>query len=325
MNRRCSQPHCFAPDVACHLGEDHPNECAAWQGAASVPEYKDGSEIPPGELLLPWSGNSLGSDDLPFVTGRSGPKVVGIVGPQNAGKTTLLAAWFLLLGRGTYRMKSHRFAGSYSLGSWEGIAHALRWAGDGGPAFPPHTPSGGGRSPGLLHLGLRHRGGNLEDILCADAPGEWFRRWALDREAVGAAGARWIGEHADVFLLVADSESLSGPQRGVARGDLVMLARRLGAERRDRPVAIVWTKVDLSVPPEIRSTIRDVVGREIPDADEFAVSVHASGAGGEAGARDPGPGFLALLDWVITARRPPLDLRRPATTTADPFLAYGRS
>ena len=43
----------------------------------------------------------MGLVDLGFVTGRGKPIVVGIVGSQNAGKTTLLAAWYLLLGRGT--------------------------------------------------------------------------------------------------------------------------------------------------------------------------------------------------------------------------------
>jgi len=228
-------------------------------------------------------------------------------------------------GEGTYRLKAHRFAGSYTIGGWETIAHSLRWEGGVGPTFPPHTSSGGGRRPGLLHLGLRDADDRVADLLIADAPGEWFTQWAIDREAAGGAGARWLGDHADVFLLVADRESLAGPQRGTARGQLQLLARRLGGERRDRLIALVWSKSDVEVPTETQDAVREAARRAMPGLVEFSVSVHA-GAEGAARAKacDPGLGFVELLDWVLAARRPVRDLRGPARPTSDPFLAYGR-
>ena len=127
-----------------------------------------------------------------------------------------------------------------------------------------------------------------------------------------------------MFLLVADRESLAGPQRGTARGELQLLARRLGGERRDRPIALVWSKADVEVPTEIQDAVREAARRAMPDLVEFSVSVHA-GAEGTARAKtcDPGLGFVELLDWVLTARRSVRELRGPAPPTSDPFLAYG--
>lgn len=330
MTGRCSNPHCYAPDTACQLGEGNPKDCAAWGGSSQAhdpggPGGEDAQDVPGDELLLPWTGNTLGSDDVAFVAGRSSPTVVAVVGPHNAGKTTLVGAWFLLLGRGTYRLKVHQFAGSYSLGGWETIAHSLRWEGGVGPTFPLHTPSGGGRRPGLLHMGLRHDDDHLLDLLIADAPGEWFTQWAIDRDAKGAAGARWLGEHADVFLLVADRESLAGPQRGTARGQLQLLARRLGGERRDRSVALVWSKADVDVPAGTLDAVREVAWRAMPDMAEFSVSVRAGDEGPASGkVRDRGDDFIELLDWVLAARRRVRDLRGPSRAADGPFLAYGR-
>src|SRR3712207_7219078 len=39
------------------------------------------------------------------------------------------------------------FAGSYTLGGWENLAHSLRWQGGHGPMFPPHTSTGAVRMP----------------------------------------------------------------------------------------------------------------------------------------------------------------------------------
>jgi hypothetical protein len=328
VNRRCSHPHCFAPDVSCHLGEVDLKDCSAWRGAVPEPSagVVAGVEAADG-ALLPWSGNTLGAVDVPFVAGRSNPTVVGVVGPHNAGKTTLLAAWYLLLGRGTRPGRERRFAGSYTLLGWENIAHSLRWEGNGGLAFPLHTASTAGRVPGLLHLALREAGGRLSDFLFADAPGEWFRRWAVDRDAPDAEGARWVGEHADVLLLVADSESLAGPQRGNARNLMQLLVQRLGAERGGRPTALVWSKADIMVPHEIRATVTEAVRRAVPDAEEFSVSIYPPQK--EDGSTGTGPiysgtGFLDLLNWVVTVRRPSVVLPRADQAPIDPLWAFGR-
>ncbi|WP_262403652.1 TRAFAC clade GTPase domain-containing protein [Actinomadura sp. CNU-125] len=244
--------------------------------------------------------------------------VVGIIGPENAGKTTLLGAWYLLLGRGASRLLDRRFAGSFSLEGWEAVAGSLRWSPGQPPGFPPHTTSRSGRAPGLLHLSFRDPAHErFTDYLFTDAPGEWFQRWAMNSEAPEAEGARWIAEHADVLLLIADRDALAGEHRGAARGALQRLGRRMAAERRGRPVALVWTKSDVEIASEMEDSIRRSVLDLIPDAVEFSVSVVskvASGAGSD---------WSDLMNWILTSRRPTGELPPPAAFSEDPLFLYG--
>lgn len=313
----CSRPTCFAPESTCDLGFLDPLSCASWEGRS------DGLAADPGvtgdELLLPWSGSALGIIDLGFVAGHTKPVVVGIVGPENAGKTSLLAAWYLLIGRGLTGSEKRRFAGSYSLAGWEAVASALRWAPGQQPSFPPHTSSRSGRAPGLLHLAFRDNGGPTRHYLFTDAPGEWYQKWAVNRDSIEAEGARWVAEHADAFLLIADAEALSGPHMGSARGSLQLLGRRLAAERAGRPVALVQTKADLPITPEMERAVRGAVLGPMPDAEQFSVSLLP----GAEGPPDQGQGLVELLDWTLGTRRKSVTLPQIAATSSDPLFTLG--
>jgi hypothetical protein len=309
---QCSRPTCFAPDVTCDLGCLDHSECDAWGGQDEVGTSQ--KEAATHEMILPWSGSALGLIDLGFVSGCSKPLVVGIVGAQNAGKTTLLAAWYLLIGRGHFC--DPLFSGSYSLAGWEAVASELRWAPGHTPGFPPHTTSRGGRAPGLLHLAFQNERGKSLDYLFADAPGEWFQKWAVNRDSADGAGAQWVSKHSDVFMLVADSEALSGSSKGSARGHFLRLVHRLAAERRNRPVALVWTKADVEVSPAMVKVIRDAVFDSIPGSIEFSVSV-------ESGSDDKGKGFIELLDWVLRTKREHVLLPPVDSINSDPLFLYG--
>jgi len=324
MAGQCRDKHCWAPDTRCHQGEARHTDCKEWQdGKTNKTEAKLGEN----EQLLPWTGNSLGLDDVPFVAARSNPKVVGLFGPHNAGKTTLLAAFYLLMGRLPRPFQERTFAGSYSLTGWEIIANSLRWDGNTPPHFPPHTATGNNRIPGLLHMAFREPNNSLRDFLFADSPGEWFRRWAINRNAIDATGAQWLAEHASIFLLIADCGALSGPSRGAARHELQLLVQRISEIREGRPVALVWAKSDEKVPEKIRQTITDAVSQYLPGADEFSVSIYPSPKG-VTGEKDSGANiaaFFELLDW-ITSRAPlEVELELPKRDLNDPFFAYGEA
>lgn len=313
----CSRPTCFAPESTCDLGNLDHSKCEAWK-AQEVSAFAQGNATTD-ELLLPWSGSALGLVDLGFVTGRRKPLVVGIVGPQNSGKTTLLAAWYILVGRGLFSAEKRRCAGSYTLTGWESIASALRWTPGQKPHFPPHTSSRAGRMPGLLHFVFRDVNSISRDYLFTDAPGEWFQKWAVNREAVDGEGARWVSDHADVFLLIADREALSGPNMGSARGSLQLLARRLAAERGTRSVALIWSKSDVAVAPEIETAVREAVFGQMPDAKEFSVSIVPSADG----APDVGQGLVPLFDWTLGVRRERVLLPPINATSDDPLFIFG--
>jgi hypothetical protein len=304
------------PDTVCDLGFLDRSDCPNWKGqVAPTSDNAGGTD----EVLLPWSGSALGLADLGFVAGRAKPFVVGIVGAQSAGKTTLLAAWYLLLGRGLVNDGVRRFAGSYSLAGWEAVASALRWSPGQPPRFPPHTTSRGGRAPGLLHLAFRKDDRRPKDYLLTDAPGEWFQKWALYRDAPDGAGARWVADHADVLLLIADREALSGQSMGSARGALQLLAHRLGAERRGRPLALVWTKADIAVASEMEKAVREAVFKAMPDAVEFSVSI-LSGAEETDGT---GSGLVDLLKWTLNVRRDQISLPSLEASCSDPLFLFG--
>lgn len=314
----CSRSTCFAPDTTCDLGHLGWTDCPAWRRSGDTEPSQPLKES--GELLLPWSGAALGLADIGFVAGSQKPLVVGIVGPENAGKTTLLAAWYLLVGRGLTGSSDRQFAGSYSLAGWESVASSLRWAPGQKPSFPPHTTSRGGRMPGLLHLAFRTANCPSHAYVFADAPGEWFQRWAVNRDAVDCEGARWVSEHTDVFLLIADCAALSGANRGAARGSLQLLARRLSAERAERPVALVWTKADIAVAPEMKTAIRGAVLGQMPEAREFSVSIKPDSDE----ASDRGQGLLELFDWTISIRRAGAKLPPLGAESNDPIFMLGK-
>lgn len=312
----CSRPSCFAPDCSCDLGYVNHTKCPSW--GTGDEKASASAVVDANSLLLPWSGSALGLSDLSFVAGPGKPMVVGVVGPQNAGKTTLLAAWYLLIGRGLASSEKRRFAGSYSLAGWEALAGSLRWSPSNPPNFPPHTSSRGGRAPGLLHASFRGRLGDVRSYLFTDAPGEWFQKWSMNLDATDAQGARWVAAHADMFLLIADRQALAGENKGSARSALQVLARRLAAERADRPVALVWTKADVPIAPEIETAVRDAVLKLMPDTLEFFVSV--SGSGDD---ENKGQGLLELLDWVLDIRRARLFLPPLQAASSDLLFMFG--
>ena len=315
---QCSRETCYWPEVGCDLGHPDNTRCPLWKtGGAPNQDVQQTSDA----MAMPWSGNVLGLADLGFVAGRGKPFVLAIVGPENAGKTTLLAAWYLLLARGFRPADRLRFSGSYSLTGWESISSFLRWSpGPVQPIFPPHTTSGDKRMPGLLHLAFTGDDARCRDYVMTDAPGEWFRKWAINRDSSAAQGARWVSEHADAFLLIADCESLSITGRGRARSDLNVLARRLGVERRGRPVALVWTKIDIGISKETEEAVRTSVLAQMPDTLEFRVSV-VSRCDEDS---DTGQGLLDLLSWCLNVRRNPVALPEPAFDSLDPFFLVGR-
>ena len=315
--KTCSDPKCNAPGVSCRMGELKLEDCPNWRDAGA-PKVRSPAATED-KTRLPWSGAALGTTDLPFLTSRGEPKLIALVGPHNAGKTTILGSWYQLVGR-SGRAGEALFAGSYSLEGWEAVAHALRWDG-GAPGFPPHTSSGAGRRPGLLHLAFREADRMPVDYLFADAPGEWFHRWAVDQNALDAEGARWLADHASAFVVVADCEALAGRSRGEARNDLGQLIRRLGSVRRGRPVALVWAKADVEVSAGIRDAIWGAMRLAAPDAAQFRTSVSDFSIGDIR--HDAAASMLDLLAWSFERTARGFDIPRSSVSSDDPFFLVG--
>ena len=298
MTRCCGFKGCNAPEVSCTNGEVDLADCPHWQAteeSIDADTEADVSVSVSGEFRFPWTGNAMGASDLGYLAGAATTRLVMLAGPADAGKTSLLAAIYLLMARGI-SAEDVRFAGSLTLEGWENIASNLRWSSPQGPSFPAHTSSGAGRHPGLLHLSLRMPTKTCE-FLAADAPGEWFTEWAINKHAQQAEGVRWLADCSDVLLVIADSQALVGAQRGQARKGLIDLLRRVGAERLGRPVALVWTKCDVVVSTEMTTAIQEAANRALLDFVEFHVSMHPAE---DAAKQHHGQGIIELLRWILT-------------------------
>jgi hypothetical protein len=338
--RTCALETCLAPEeIGCNRGFEFLEDCPKWTGGqrqesssennnpdpqAIQRETKSELLIDGRQLRLPWTGNSLGLLDLELVTACNKTTLLGVVGPYNSGKTTLLTLIYLLIQRGE-QSAIGIFAGSYSLIGWENLAAHFRWRpGEGGPTFPPHTSRMAGRRPGLLHVALRDRQNIRHDFLFTDPPGEWFNVWAQKESAEGADGARWVQQHADRFIFLVDREALASNERGKARDAFRDLARRLSVSLRGRPVAVVWTKSDISVSATIEHDLRDCFAIEFPGHSEFHIQVRFGDEKRDV-VEEP---CLRLMKWAFArdqkTRRIPLAL--PIYDESDLFLAYrGRS
>ncbi|MDP2312201.1 MAG: hypothetical protein Q8P41_04795 [Pseudomonadota bacterium] len=268
---RCSNPACHVGDgEGCAVGErDHATHCPHWNTVSSTQsEATAAASAAEDAYRAHWSGAALGLTDLGNLLPRGRSLLVGALGAHDAGKTTLLVGTYLACLRG-HQLAGARFAGSRTLGAWEALSAWLRYEDAArAPSFPPHTPRGTARVPGLLHLALRERRGSFRDVLLTDAPGEWFTRWSIKEDAPEAEGARWVVRHADAFMLVVDCKRLAGPERGQARSDIRQIIERLSDHVAGRPTILVWAKSDIAPATRVRTSISESLRALIPHARE---------------------------------------------------------
>jgi Double-GTPase 2 len=238
---KCEKSYCYAPDVECDDGLVF-RECTHFKADPSTEVTTADTDLQASSFS--WTNVALGMHDVAKFATRSRIATVALIGTSNAGKTSFLATLYLLLLNGK-TLDGYKFAGSFTLGGWEILANKMRWLGHEPPSFPDHTPRGIARQPGLLHLALRDEKDRLCDVVFADAPGEWFERWAIDRADPQAEGARWLERHADSVLIFLDSEKLSSPEFcGVTRSLSLDLLNRSFDSYPDCSIGIVWAKHD---------------------------------------------------------------------------------
>jgi len=273
MNR-CSNSHCFAHEGdTCCMGELNHEDCPSWTHSKEITNSNTTSKETNIVSRVPWSSAALGSSDLARLY-QQGPSIlIGLLGAQNTGKTTFLAANYLQLLSGE-KYKSVEFCGSQTLGAWESIASWARINNEKQlPSFPPHTPRGVERTPGILHFSFKGAKEIVKNIFLTDSPGEWFTRWAVDIDAIDASGAKWTAEHSDAFLIFADCEKLGGEERSVARRELRTIIERLGESVGSKPTILVWAKSDKQPTEGIKKAIQRALESNIPQAKEVEVSV----------------------------------------------------
>lgn len=273
MDRNCSKDDCYPEETGCnHEGCDILTDCQFYKKEVtkSLSEKKTNDDF---YVRIPWTGNTLGLQDLNFLTSTSSIILIGVTGVASAGKTTFLATLYCFLRHG-YKIGDYQFAGSLTLIGWENLAWYLSWNIHNDIQFPPHTSSNAGRIPGLLHISLRNDKGEKKELVFTDAPGEWFGHWIVNKNDSNSDGAQWVHEYADAFLLFADCEMLSGNQLGKARQQTKQVADRLKHNLKNRPLGLVWSKSDIQLDQDIKHQISGHIRNSpIQNYQEFETSV----------------------------------------------------
>ena len=240
---RCGNPNCTAPVTDCLLlHPDYQADCPDWldRNKTTSNEVKEPTSHSD-EPSIAWHGAALQPHEIESISRRSTPWLIGLIGQANAGKSSYLGMLYTLLLNG-YPLAKHCFAGSQTLLAWEGLAATLRFGENNTVTFPAPTPS----TPGyysLLHLALKSQQGQLRDLLFADASGEVFNVWAVNRNDENAESARWIYQHADAIMFFINCDDLA-QRRAAAVKDIRTLANRVREELNERPLVVVWSKAD---------------------------------------------------------------------------------
>ena len=162
-------------------------------------------------------------------------------------------------------------------------------------------------------LALRNKEGTVRDVLLTDAPGEWFTVWSKAPDHEGAAGARWVVEHSNVILLLADSSALADeetlPQARRATRDLT---ERVGALASHIPVGFTWTKTDIELSVVTRDTIERARSQFAPASEIWKTTIETPASIAEA------------LSQAIVIGAGKTDIQRleEPRWNDDPFLAF---
>lgn len=316
MNGKCNLAECPAPDAACHLGKDNCAQCENF--VQENAEKREKKERAPSQKKANagWSGLAFTPDDLGIVSSRTSPILFGILGKADAGKTTFLAMLYTLLLSGR-TFKHYKFSGSKTTLGWDELYHRLKLK-KGGVPFPQPTPVSSNR---LYHFALRNEEQQLKDILFADASGEVFSLWSVNRNDENAGNARWIHDNSDAFLLFIDCESLA-VDKNAAKKEILLIAYQLTHDLKNRPVIGVWSKADKK--NAILSNIRDSLTKELEGIFRNYTEIEISNY------LEPGPDELVLVnnltavDWLLEKTIVPLgsDLTLKDTISEDLFINY---
>jgi len=277
------------------------------------------SPAPPTVLNLSL-GDALDREDASALQCRRTSRTIGIIGPNNSGKTSLVAGVYDLLQGGPVGGVS--FAGSSTLIGFEKICHNARAA---SRRDAPHTERTiAGADATFLHLDLRPNGGEVMSVFIGDRSGEDYLAAADD---LTRAGDFFEIRRADVVTLLVNGEHLvSSEHRHEAKAATPQIVDALIESRALRlgcRLAIVLTKED-SV---LASANADRAHREFGDLVEAIKSTHG-GYLGEVGSfvvaaspRDSthvkrGEGVDQLLSYWLAAAPAPRSVQRPKTESS---------
>lgn len=191
-------------------------------------------------LTLP-SAESLTATDASSLLLRHQSKVVAIIGPSDAGKTSLIASFYDLFQMG--EVSGWGFSRSSTLHAFELVCHDARAA---SRRSKPQTPRTGRGEVRFYHLELARDDGVVLTLLLGDRAGEEYRE-ASDNSALAATFPE-IARANSIIVLVDGERLLDTGSRHNVRSEIRLILRALRDGRGlpdQKHLALVLTKDDL--------------------------------------------------------------------------------
>lgn len=245
QSMRCDNAECnFVVDGRCVEGFAL-DECPH-VSALDVDDIEEPEEAEPQReeaRVLPLAlGEALARQDASNLQRRRRSHAIGIVAPNDAGKTSLIASVYDLLQNGP--IDDVGFAGSSTLIGFEKVCHDARTS---SRRELPHTErTSAGADATFFHLDLRPAEGNVVSLFIADRSGEDYLAVADDlTRSTGFFELR----RADVLTVLVNGEHLANStQRHETKAVTPQMVGALveaGSVRQSCRLALVLTKQDV--------------------------------------------------------------------------------
>lgn len=300
----CANPECRVAETAkCIEGVDL-NACPHYGKPAKVASDTIGATPPAVQPFRFHPGEYLALPEATAILLRYPSRVISVIGPSDAGKTSLIAALFELFHQN--RGGSIRFAGCRSLFAFERACFHSRITSAGLKPTHEHTRRG---PANYYHLCLTEQAGpSRVDLLLADRAGEEYSE-AADRPVVASDFPEmW---RADTITLLVDGGRLTDPaQRFDVIPNLKLMLGRFAelGQLWNRPqLACVLTKLDVvrdkgaAWPSEQLARLKDDITTK--HGEYFsAIEIFEVAASPHSGSAIRGEGVLNVLNFWMQAR-----------------------
>lgn len=261
---KCRKADCIFPDVGiCSRRDEFDDPLLKCEslvrtneppptGPAVVPEKPVPQQTSiNSDEVAPWRGRHLNLAEAEDIVRRSPARVISVLGPYDAGKTSLLASFFLQLANGHHSGFPYRFASSRTLyGFQDLVTRANQWSGQKDEQIVEHTPKDDGVSGGrFLHLGLRpaqEEDDRHIDVLLSDVTGEWIAGWTKIANAESKRRLAFV-PRSNGFIIVADTAKLVSEDGMDMDDEIGLLMRRtlsIAGSGQGRAFVLVLSKFD---------------------------------------------------------------------------------
>ena len=313
--KQCSNTDCKVANTGKCVEGLTLDRCPHYGRSPSQPETPSTDLKPsiPIGIGLP-SGDLLKVSDASSVLRGGKSRVVAIIAPRGAGKTTLIASLYELFQRGP--IGNSHFARSRTLYAFERACHHSRAV---SLRRVPATERTLLVDVHFYHVGIRADDGEVLDLLLADRAGEEYRE-ATD-DPVVARGFSEIRRADSITLLVDGHRLIDLVSRQAVQSEIVMIMQALidnDAIVGHPQLALVLTKLDEVIASDFRDRVeRDfaalsdrvtqLFGGNLEYVESFSIAACPSDD-----RMERGYGVPALLDfWKAPAAATPPVVQSP--------------